>query len=109
MAAVRNGNAPGRNFELRISRLQLDFKCFTGLLRIKVVSPARSWTSHIRVFEDSFFFFEIGCVYIDTCLTNLPGKVNSYNFKNLPIGSTICFLKNLENAYKKSSILEANF
>ena len=40
-----NGNAPGRNFELRISRLQLDFKCFTGLLRIKVVSPACSWTS----------------------------------------------------------------
>ena len=64
--------------------------------------------SRIRVFENSFFF-EIGRVYIDTCLTNLPGKVNSYNFKNLPIGSTICFLKNLENAYKKSSILEANF
>ena len=84
MAAVRNGNAPGRNFELRISRLQLDFKCFTGLLRIKVVSPARSWTSRIRVFENSFFP-EIGCVYIDTCLTDLPGKVNSYNFKNLPI------------------------
>ena len=40
-----NGNAPGRNFELRISRLQIDFKFFTGLLRVKVVSPARSWTS----------------------------------------------------------------
>ena len=51
-----NGNAPGRNFELRISRLQIDFKFFTGLLRVKVVSPARSWTSHIRVFENSFFF-----------------------------------------------------
>ena len=40
-----NGSAPGRNFELRISRLQIDFKFFTGLLRVKVVSPARSWTS----------------------------------------------------------------
>ena len=40
-----NGNAPGRNFELRISRLQIDFKFFTGLLRVKVVSPARSWNS----------------------------------------------------------------
>ena len=40
-----NGNAPGRNFELRISRLQIDFKFFTGLLRVKVVSPARAWTS----------------------------------------------------------------
>ena len=40
-----HGNAPGRNFELRISRLQIDFKFFTGLLRVKVVSPSRSWTS----------------------------------------------------------------
>ena len=40
-------------------------------------------------FSRTVFFFEIGRVYIDTCSTNLPGKVNSYNFKNLPIGSTI--------------------
>ena len=31
-------SAQGRNFELRISRLQLDFKCSTGLLLIKLVS-----------------------------------------------------------------------
>ena len=37
----------GRNFELKISRLQLDFKCSTGLLRIKVVSPACSCASRI--------------------------------------------------------------
>ena len=37
----------GQNFELRISRLQLDFKCSTGLLRIKVVSPACSCASRI--------------------------------------------------------------
>jgi hypothetical protein len=44
-------------------------------------------------FSRTVFFFGIGRVYIDTCLTNLPGKVNSYNFKNLPIGSTIFFQK----------------
>ena len=40
-ASGRGPNAPsaqGRNFELRISRLQLDFKCSTGLLLIKLVS-----------------------------------------------------------------------
>ena len=36
--------------------------------------------------------FDIGCVYIDTCSTILQGKgkLNTHNFKNLPVGSTIC-------------------
>jgi hypothetical protein len=42
----------------------------------------------------------MGCVYIDTCSTILPGKLNTYNFKNLYVGSTIFFFKKLENAKK---------
>ena len=89
-----NGNAPGRNFELRISRLQLDFKCFTGLLRINnlVLKLFLQLALGLAVSGFSIFFCEIGCVYIDACLTNLPGKVNIYNFKNLPIGSTIFYM-----------------
>ena len=30
-------------------------------------------------------FFGMGCVYIDTCLKILLGKLNTYNFKNLPV------------------------
>ena len=49
-ASGRGPNAPsaqGRNFELRISRLQLDFKCSTGLLLIKLVSLGWSCASRI--------------------------------------------------------------
>jgi hypothetical protein len=31
-------------------------------------------------------FFDMGCVYIDTCSTILLCIVNPYNFKNLPVG-----------------------
>jgi hypothetical protein len=42
----------------------------------------------IRVFENCFFlaWAGMGCVYIDTCSTILPGELNTYNFKNLPVG-----------------------
>jgi hypothetical protein len=33
----------------------------------------------------------MGFVYFDTCSTILPGKLNTYNFKDLPVGSTIFF------------------
>ena len=31
-------------------------------------------------------FFVMGCVYIDTCSTILPGEVITYNFKNITGG-----------------------
>ena len=34
----------------------------------------------------------MGRVYIDTCSTILLGKVNTYNFKKLPVGSTIVLI-----------------
>jgi hypothetical protein len=51
----------------------------------------------------------MGCVYIDTCSTILPGELNTYNFKNLPVGSTIffCIFQFFEE--KKSSILRQIF
>jgi hypothetical protein len=35
------------------------------------------------------FVFDMGCVYIDTCSTILLRKLNTYNLKNLYVGSTI--------------------
>jgi hypothetical protein len=33
------------------------------------------------------FFFDMGCVYNDTCSTVHNRKLNTYNFKNLTVGS----------------------
>jgi hypothetical protein len=42
----------------------------------------------------------MGCVYIDTCSTILLCELNTYNFKNLAVGSAIFFFKKLKNAKK---------
>jgi hypothetical protein len=63
-------------------------------------------------------FFDMGCVYIDTCLKILLGKLNTHNFKNLPVleyscvhavGSTIFFLQKIEKCKKNSSILSGGY
>ena len=41
-------------------------------------------------------FFTIGRVHIDTCSKIVLGKMDTYNFKNLPDGSTIYFLHPLQ-------------
>ena len=43
----------------------------------------------IRVFENSFFV--MGRVYIDTCSTILLGELDTYNIKNLVVGSNFFF------------------
>jgi hypothetical protein len=42
-------------------------------------------------FSKTAFLFDMGCVYIDTGWMILLGKLSTYDFKDLPVESTIYF------------------